>query len=83
MTGPTEPLSLEDAAMQGELTFLRTLRAQLAERIDMQPPARDLAALSRQIRDIDKDIRKLEAEAGPAEITGGPVGYHDDGPAGF
>ena len=47
MTGPTEPLSLEDAAMQDELTFLCTLRAQLAERIDMQPPARDLAALSR------------------------------------
>lgn len=62
---PGSPKSITQAADAGtERELLVALRARIAKTAeDPNCPPRDLAALSRQLRDIDKDIRALDAAA--------------------
>jgi len=59
---PVAPLSLSEAISSGtRLDELRALRVILAAHIsDENTLARDLAALSRQLREVSKEIEELE-----------------------
>ena len=56
--------AFREAAKSGDRrTLLEALRDHIAERIAEGIAARDLAALSRQLRDIDKELAVLDANA--------------------
>lgn len=54
-----EYLSVEDATNTGHLELMIALRKNIAARIDEGIAARDLAALSRRLIEIDREIREL------------------------
>ena len=59
---PPVPVPASVAEADSRLGELRALRAVIAAHIDNENTlARDLAALSRQIREISKEIEELEA----------------------
>lgn len=60
---PPEPKSLTDAAELSERALLVMMRAKIAAEIDNGVPPHTLAPLSRQLRDIDKEIRLLDQKA--------------------
>jgi hypothetical protein len=55
------PASLEEATESSERELLAAMRRRVAAEIDAGVPAHALAPLMRQLRDIDKDIRALDA----------------------
>lgn len=59
------PKTITQAANVGtERELLVALRSRLAKSVeDSGTPARDLAALSRRLREVDKDIRAIDAAA--------------------
>jgi transposase len=59
------PKSVTQAADRGtERELLVAMRSRLARSVeDPNTPARDLAALSRRLREVDKDIRAIDAAA--------------------
>lgn len=65
--GPDErrarPKRLEEAAELGRRDLLVSLRAKLAAAVAAAPAAAPLAALSRQLRDVDEEIRALDEKA--------------------
>ncbi|GAS92678.1 flagellar protein FliT [Mycolicibacterium brisbanense] len=58
-----KPDTLSEAAEQGERDLLVMMRDTIANRIDAGPPPHTLAPLMRQLREIDKEIRSLDARA--------------------
>lgn len=55
-----KPLSLTQAIDGSEREVLVALRENIAAEIDAGVPAHVLAPLSRQLRDLDKEIRSLD-----------------------
>jgi hypothetical protein len=64
-TATTEkpPTTVVKAAEHSERALLVSLRTNLAKQIDAGAPAHALAALVRQLREVDHDIRALDARA--------------------
>jgi len=60
---PAAPKSLKDAVDVSERALLVTIRAKIASEIDGGVPPHTLAPLTRQLRDIDKEIRLLDQRA--------------------
>ena len=60
---PPKPLSLEDAAAQGdERAMLVALKTKIAQTIASgECPARELASLSKRLIDIQREIASLDA----------------------
>jgi hypothetical protein len=71
--------TVSDAAESGDrLSLLVALRARIAKSVqDPSTPARDLAALSRRLLEIAKDIEAIEAEARDDDI-GAAAGTPDE-----
>jgi hypothetical protein len=67
----TKPKTVAQAAAYGtDLEMLVALRARIAKSIDdASTPARDLAALSRRLTDIARDIKTLQSEDGHDDIS--------------
>ena len=61
---PAKPKTIKDAAQLSERELLDAMRAKVATEIDAGVPAHALAPLMRQLRDIDRDIRAIDSEAG-------------------
>jgi hypothetical protein len=61
------PTRLISAVDKSEREVLVILRRKLAARLDEGVPTHALAALVRQLRDVDKDIRALDARAAQAD----------------
>ncbi len=63
---PTKPLSITEAAEQGShRDLLVALRKRVASTVqDVNCPPRDLAALSRRLQELSKEIAALDAQAG-------------------
>lgn len=62
---PSAPKTVRAAAEVSERALLVALRNKIASDIDKGVPAHALAPLSRQLRDIDREIRALDkAESG-------------------
>ena len=59
-----KPRSVRRAAAGSRRDLLVALRDQIAEAIDAGVPARDLAALSRRLLEITRDIEAIDAEEG-------------------
>lgn len=59
----TPPMSLKTATEKSERELLATLRVKIAEDIDGGVPPHTLAPLSRQLLEIDKQIRLIDARA--------------------
>ena len=57
------PRTVKAAAEHSERALLVALRTRIATDIDQGVPAAYLAPLSRQLRDIDREIRALDARA--------------------
>lgn len=57
------PKTLKDAVEVSERALLVTIRAKIAAEIDGGVPPHTLAPLTRQLRDIDKEIRLLDQRA--------------------
>lgn len=60
---PPPPKSLKDAAELSERALLVMMRTKIATEIDGGVPPHTLAPLTRQLRDIDKEIRLLDQRA--------------------
>lgn len=80
---PAAPMSLQDAIASGSrLDILRAQRLLLA--VHEENPntlARDLAALMRQSREIDKEIEALKAQEAERLASGGESSDDGDGDA--
>lgn len=61
-TAPTAPMSVLDATEHGDSRdVMAAMRKRLAASIDdPSTPARDLAALSRRLLEVDKTIREID-----------------------
>lgn len=59
---PQTHSGVESATEQGHLELMIALRKSIASRIDEGIAARDLAALSRRLIEIDREIRQLTAD---------------------
>ena len=61
-TAPTAPMSVRDATEHGDSRdVMPAMRKRLAASIDdPSTPARDLAALSRRLLEVDKTIREID-----------------------
>ncbi|WP_144627603.1 hypothetical protein [Arthrobacter woluwensis] len=57
-----EPLTVASAATKSHLLLLCALRDKIADQIDTGVPPRDLAALSKRLVDLAKEIEALEAK---------------------
>ena len=60
---PAAPKTLKDAVDVSERALMVTIRAKIAAEIDAGVPPHTLAPLTRQLRDIDKEIRLLDQRA--------------------
>lgn len=60
---PPPPKTLKDAADLSERALLVMMRTKIAAEIDGGVPPHTLAPLTRQLRDIDKEIRLLDQRA--------------------
>lgn len=60
---PPEPKTLKDAADSSERALLVSIRSKIAAEIDGGVPPHTLAPLTRQLREIDKEIRHLDLRA--------------------
>lgn len=56
----TAPQTLAEALERSELAGLMMMRSKIAAEIDGGVPPHTLAPLTRQLRDIDREIRALE-----------------------
>ena len=60
---PRRPRTLKEAVQRSERELLVTMRARIAAEIDGGVPPHTLAPLTRQLRDLDKEIRLLDERA--------------------
>jgi hypothetical protein len=58
---PKKPTSIKAAVDMSERDLLVALRAKAAAEIDSGPPAHTLPRLMQQLRDLDKEIRAIDA----------------------
>ena len=63
--------SLKEAAEAGERDLLVAMRHRIMSEIDGGPAAHTIAPLMRQLREIDKEIRALDARASQERTDGG------------
>lgn len=69
-----KPATIKAAAEMSERDLLVTMRTRVATEIDGGVPAHTLAPLMRQLRDLDKEIRALDArEDQGAEVDAAEV----------
>lgn len=64
------PKSIKEAVDRSERDLLVALRRRIAAEMDSGPPAHTLAPMARQLRELDREIRALdarEAQESPAE----------------
>lgn len=62
------PVTIKAAADLSERELLVAMRSKVATEIDAGVPAHSLAALMRQLREFDKEIRLIDSRAGGDEI---------------
>lgn len=74
---PAAPMTLKSATEKSERQLLVTMRAKIAGEIDAGVPPHTLAPLSRQLLEIDKQIRQIDARA-RQETTANANGPVDD-----
>lgn len=71
---PKKPTTIKAAVEMSERDLLVALRAKAAMEIDSGPPAHTLPRLMQQLRDLDKEIRAIDARAEeheePAHVSG-------------
>lgn len=67
------PTSVRQAADHSERALLVALRTNLAKQIDAGAPAHTIAAIVRQLREVDHDIRALDARLAEEETQHGGV----------
>lgn len=76
---PLEPLTVTEAATKGSTRqLLVALRTRIAETVESRDtPPRDLAALSKRLTDISKEIEALDARAeqGAAGVEVGDAAF--------
>lgn len=60
---PAPPSTIKAAAEHSERALLVALRAKIAAELDTGVPAAYLAPVSRQLREIDQQLRALDARA--------------------
>ena len=65
------PKSVKDAAEHSERALLVALRTRIASDIDNGVPPHTLAPLSRQLREIDREIRLLDVRTAEDEEAAG------------
>lgn len=73
---PKKPTTISTAVDMSERDLLVALRAKAATEIDSSPPAHTLPRLMQQLRDLDKEIRAIDARAeeheeGPVDVDSG------------
>ena len=69
MAVPALVPSLSDAARSGDRArMLRALRDRIAAEVDAGVPARDLAALARQLRDVTAELAVLDSGKEPSAL---------------
>lgn len=74
---PKKPTTIKAAVDMSERDLLVALRAKAATEIDSSPPAHTLPRLMQQLRDLDKEIRAIDARAqeeseeGPVDVDSG------------
>lgn len=70
---PVKPETIEAAIDMGERTLLVALREKVAAEIDTGVPAHTLAGLMKHLRELDKEIRAIDARQreGEGEPTSG------------
>ena len=70
---PVKPETIAEAVEMDERALLVALRAKVAKEIDVGVPPAYLAPVMRQLREIDKAIRQLDAreeQEGPERVDG-------------
>lgn len=71
---PKKPTTIKAAVDMSERDLLVALRAKAAAEIDGSPPAHTLPRLMQQLRDLDKEIRAIDAREQeheePAHVSG-------------
>lgn len=71
---PSRPIkrkTLKEAAESGERDLLVAMRHRIMSEIDAGPAAHTIAPLMRQLREIDKEIRALDARSQQERNDGG------------
>lgn len=74
------PKTIVQAAISGDhLALLKAMRKRLAQAVaDPNCPARDLAALSRRLQELDREIVEIESERARQEAEGDATGSADE-----
>lgn len=77
---PARPLSVDEAAESGDhRSLLVAMRARIAKAVaDPGCPPRDLAALTRRLQDIAKEIESIDARAEDEGVITGVDGDGDE-----
>lgn len=70
--------TIKAAVEASERDLLVTMRTRVATEIDAGVPAHTLAPLMRQLRELDKEIRALDARAADERSATGPSGDVDE-----
>lgn len=70
---PPAPKTIKEAAEQGERSLLVAMRTKAAQEIDAGVPPAYLAPLMRQLRELDKEIRLLDASEDQEAEHSGPT----------
>lgn len=80
---PKKPTTIKAAVEMSERDLLVALRAKAAAEIDSGPPAHTLPRLMQQLRDLDKEVRAIDArdEENPEPARGNEVGDEAFDPA--
>lgn len=68
-----KPLTITQALSESERDVLAATRLKIAREIDAGPPPAYLAPLSRQLLEIDRQIRALDAREEQEAASGGEV----------
>lgn len=71
------PTTIKAAVELNERSLLVAMRTKVASEIDAGVPAHALAPLMRQLRELDKEIRAIDARATEEGVESGPVPDED------
>jgi hypothetical protein len=70
---PKPPANIKEAVERSERELLVAMRRKVASEIDAGVPAHALAPLLRQMRELDKEIRALDARDEQEGLSSGPT----------